>query len=87
MTPVKPMPAGGEVLVLHHARIRPCSHTMYCSDTELHLSEDGHHVLLSRYAELYSHGQVRWRRVCQHRVPLVRLLRWMLENGEPVSDR
>ncbi|WP_437879767.1 hypothetical protein [Pseudomonas sp. LRF_L74] len=55
-------------------------------ETSLALSEDGDSLLLRRYWEHYSAGD---RAICLercHRIPVERLVRWMICQGE-ASDR
>lgn len=74
-----------DALVLHR-RIKVLSReALHCREVELRLAEDGRHVLLSRYVELYSHEQISWCTIQQHQVPLVSIIRWMVDNGERVT--
>ncbi|WP_053146823.1 hypothetical protein [Pseudomonas sp. P97.38] len=69
-------------LVLHR-RMRTLEQgALHCREVELHLAEDGRHVVLSRYVERFSQDNVGWCAVHQHRVALVDMVRWMVENGE-----
>jgi hypothetical protein len=80
------MPANRELLVLHHVHVKACGQALYCSDTELRLTDDGDHVVLSHYVELYRADEAGWRSVDHHRVPLSSLLGWLMEHGERVDD-
>ncbi|SCW72603.1 hypothetical protein [Pseudomonas sp. NFACC05-1] len=73
-----------EVLVLHRRMRTLDPDVLHCREVELRLAEDGRHVLLNRYVELYRHEHVSWCAIQQHRVPLARMVRWMVDNGELV---
>lgn len=71
-------------LVLHR-RVKALSEqALHCREVELRLAEDGRHVLLSRYVELYRHEHISWCSIQHHQVPLVSIIRWMVDNGERV---
>ncbi|MGX9568173.1 hypothetical protein [Pseudomonas viciae] len=74
-----------QTLVLHRRMRALDPTTLHCREVELRLAEEGGHVLLSRYVELYRHEHVSWCAIHQHRVPLARMIRWMVEHGERVS--
>ncbi|WP_420232641.1 hypothetical protein ACN079_27320 [Pseudomonas sp. ABY48] len=73
-----------EAMVLHRRMRVLAPDVLHCREVELRLAEDGRHVLLSRYVELYRHQHVSWCALQQHRVPLAKMVRWMADNGEPV---
>ncbi|WP_263263864.1 hypothetical protein [Pseudomonas sp. RIT-PI-S] len=58
---------------------RTCLH---CHEIDLRLAGDGHHVVLSRYVELYSAGGGSAGRIRQHQVSVAALVRWMVKQGE-----
>ncbi|KAB0549913.1 hypothetical protein F7R01_01480 [Pseudomonas argentinensis] len=67
-----------EVLVLHRRIRTPDLATLHCRELELRLDADGRYLVLSRYAELYSEDRCVWGSSRDHRVSLVRLLRWVV---------
>ena len=74
-----------DVLVLHR-RVKVLDRGMlHCRELELRLAEDGRHVLLSRYLELYSQAHVGECAIHHYRVPLASMIRWMVNNGEQES--
>ncbi|WP_058546797.1 hypothetical protein [Pseudomonas fluorescens] len=58
---------------------------LHCRELELRLTEDGRHVLLSRYLELYCHEKASECSVRHYRVPLASMIRWMVDNAEQRS--
>lgn len=58
---------------------------LHCRELELRLTEDGRHVLLSRYLELYCHEKASACSVRHYRVPLASMIRWMVDNAEQRS--
>jgi hypothetical protein len=73
------------VLVLHR-RVKSLDQgILHCREIELQLTEDGRHLLLSRYLELYSHDQVGACDIQNYRVPLASMIRWMVSHGERMS--
>ncbi len=58
---------------------------MHCREIELRLADDGSHVMLSRYIELYGNEQAAWCSVRHHRIPLTRMIRWIISHGEVVK--
>ncbi|SCY50281.1 MULTISPECIES: hypothetical protein [unclassified Pseudomonas] len=75
-----------QVLVLHRRMRLLEPDVLHCREVELRLAEDGRHVLLNRYVELYRHEHVSWCAIQQHRVPLAKMVRWLVDNGEQVKD-
>ncbi|WP_210639384.1 MULTISPECIES: hypothetical protein [unclassified Pseudomonas] len=74
-----------DALILNR-RVKTLSRdTLHCREFSLQLAEDGRHVLLSRYVELYRHEDISWCAIRHHRVPLARMIRWMVDHGERVS--
>lgn len=71
-----------QTLVLHRRTRSPGQASLHCRELELRLSEDGRHILLSRYVELFSNEDSSWSAVRHHRVPLTRMVRWLIDNGE-----
>ncbi|MCO8165945.1 hypothetical protein NJC38_27835 [Pseudomonas sp. 21LCFQ010] len=67
------------VLVLHRRLRAPDIKSLHCRELALHLDEDGRHLVLSRYTELYSDDQSIWGVNHEHKVPLASLLRWMIK--------
>ncbi|WP_331275380.1 MULTISPECIES: hypothetical protein [Pseudomonas] len=55
---------------------------LHCREVDLRLAEDGRHVVLSRYVELFSQEHGSWCAIHHHRVSLVDMVRWMVEHGE-----
>jgi len=71
-----------DVLVLHR-RVKALGQgALHCRELELRLAEDGRHVLLSRYLELYRQEQVGECTIEHYRVPLASMIRWMVNNAE-----
>lgn len=73
------------VLVLHRRVKNLEQGILHCREIELQLTEDGRHLLLSRYLELYSHDQVGSCDIQNYRVPLASMIRWMVSHGERMS--
>ncbi|WP_263142931.1 hypothetical protein [Pseudomonas sp. RIT-PI-AD] len=73
--------AADEVLVLHRRMRSPRLESLHCRAFELRLAEDGRHLILSRYTELYCEDRSAWESIGHHRVPLVSLVRWMIGHG------
>ncbi|MBC3384928.1 hypothetical protein HU715_012740 [Pseudomonas sp. SWRI12] len=71
-----------EALVLHRRMRLLQPDALHCREVELRLAEDGSHVLLNHYVELYRHQRLGWCALRQHRVPLAAIVRWMIDNGE-----
>ncbi|MDO7896064.1 hypothetical protein [Pseudomonas citrulli] len=69
-------------LVLHRRMRTLGQGALHCREVELCLAEDGRHVVLSRYVERFSQEGADWCSVHHHRVALVDMVRWMVENGE-----
>ncbi|WP_070887371.1 hypothetical protein [Pseudomonas argentinensis] len=76
-----------DVLVLHRRIRTPDMTTLHCRELELRLDTDGRHLVLSRYTELYCENQSIWGATRDHKVSLVSLLRWMVnqENGAKIA--
>ncbi|MBD0703980.1 MULTISPECIES: hypothetical protein [unclassified Pseudomonas] len=73
------------VLVLHR-RVKTLDQgILHCREIELQLTEDGRHLLLSRYLELYGHDQADACDIQNYRVPLASMIRWMVSHGERMS--
>lgn len=72
-----------QALVLHRRVRTPAPDTLHCREVELRLAEDGSHVVLSRYIELYRHEQGSRQAIHHHRVALADMIRWMVDHGEP----
>jgi hypothetical protein len=72
-------------LVLHRRVRTPSQDSLHCREIELRLADDGRHLLLSRYVELYGDEQAAWCLVRHHRIPLNRMIRWMIGQGELVN--
>lgn len=75
-----------EALVLHRRTRALDPGTLHCREVDVRLAEDGRYVLLSRYVELYRHEHVSWCAIQQHQVPLAKMIRWMVDNGERVRS-
>lgn len=58
---------------------------LHCREVELRLTEDGRHVLLSRYVELYCHEKASECTARHYRVPLASMIRWMVDHAEQGS--
>lgn len=67
------------LLVLHRRLRAPDGQSLHCRELDLRLDEDGRHLVLSRYTELFSDDQSIWGASHEHKVPLVNLLRWMIK--------
>jgi hypothetical protein len=74
-----------EALVLYRRLRLPGPAALHCREIELRLSDDGGHVVLSRYLELNCQGQAGWCSIRHYRVPLANMVRWMTDNGESVN--
>lgn len=74
-----------DALVLHRRTRAPNQASLHCREIELCLADDGRHVMLSRYVELYSDEHAAWCSVRHHRIPLTRMIRWIISNGEVVK--
>lgn len=70
-----------ERMILHRRMRAPDAQSLHLREFELRLADDGCHLTLCRYAELYSHDQFKWGAITHHRVPLVSVIRWMIDNG------
>jgi len=70
-------------LVLHRRMRAPDPASLHCREIELRLDEDGRHLVLSRYTELYREERTAWCSISHHHIPLVSVIRWMIENGTP----
>ncbi|WP_454864877.1 hypothetical protein [Pseudomonas rhizophila] len=73
------------VLVLHRRVKNLEQGILHCREIELQLTEDGRHLLLSRYLELYGHDQADACDIQNYRVPLASMIRWMVSHGERMS--
>ena len=74
-----------DALVLHRRTRAPNQASLHCREIELRLADDGRHVMLSRYVELYGDEHTVWCSARHHRVPLTRMIRWLISNGEEVQ--
>lgn len=74
-----------DVLVLHRRTRTPCPASLHCREIELRLADDGQHIVLNRYVELYRDEHTAWCSVQQHCVPLASLIRWMVSTGERLT--
>ncbi|WP_413791689.1 MULTISPECIES: hypothetical protein [unclassified Pseudomonas] len=74
-----------QALVLHRRIKHLGRETLQCREVELRLTEDGQHVLLSRYVELYRHEKAGECTVRHYRVPLAGMIRWMVDHAEEAS--
>ncbi len=72
-------------MVLHRRTRAPDRTSLHCREIELSLTDDGQHVMLSRYIELYGDEHTAWCSIRHHRVPLTRMIRWMINNGEGIQ--
>ncbi|MCI8209424.1 hypothetical protein AUC61_07745 [Pseudomonas sp. S25] len=70
-----------EALVLHRRTRNPNPASLHSREIELRVADDGRHVLLSRYVELFSQDDAAWCTVRHHRVPLASMIRWMISHG------
>jgi hypothetical protein len=71
-----------QALVLHRRTRMTSPVSLHCREIELSVGEDGRHVTLSRYVELYGDESSAWCSVQHHRVPLASMIRWMISHGE-----
>jgi hypothetical protein len=71
-----------QTLVLHRRTRSPDQASLHCRELELRLCADGRHIMLSRYVELFSTADTSWSAVHHHRVPLTRMVRWLIDNGD-----
>ncbi|MGN8277084.1 hypothetical protein ACLEJQ_05870 [Pseudomonas sp. SMV71] len=74
-----------QVLSLHRRMRTPAPDALHCREVELRLAEDGSHVVLSRYVEVYRHERGSRPSVRHHRVSLANMVRWMVDHGEQIS--
>ena len=79
------MSARTQNLVLYRRMRTPCATSLHCREMELSLAEDGRHLVLNRYTELYGDAGNSWCSVAQHRVGLAAMVRWMLDHGDSVE--
>jgi hypothetical protein len=70
-----------EALVLHRRTRNPNPASLHSREIELRLTEDGRHVTLSRYVELYGDENNTWCTARHHSVPLKNMIRWIISNG------
>ena len=70
-----------DALVLHRRTRIPTPASLHSREIELRLTDDGRHVTLSRYVELYSDQHTAWCSVRHHHVPLTSMIRWMISHG------
>lgn len=71
-----------QTLVLHRRTRSLGQASLHCRELELSLCDDGRHIMLSRYVELFSNEDSSWSEVRHHRVPLTRMVRWLIDNGD-----
>ena len=76
------MTSRNQALVLHRRTRMTNPAALHCREIELSVAEDGCHVTLSRYIELYSDEANGWCSVRHHRIPLASMIRWMISHGE-----
>lgn len=74
-----------QALTLHRRMRTVAPDALHCREVELRLAEDGSHVVLSRYVELYRHEQGSRQAVQHHRVSLANMIRWMVDHGEQIT--
>ena len=75
------MTSRAQTLVLHRLIRRPTAASLHSREVELRLSDDGRFVTLSRHVERYGNPDTQWSGVRHHRVPVARLIRWMISQG------
>jgi hypothetical protein len=75
------MTSRAQALVLYRIIRRPAPATLHSRETELRLSDDGRYVTLSRYVERFGDTEAAWCVVRHHRVPVLRIIRWMISSG------
>jgi len=78
------MPSKATPLILHQRVVKRGSASLHCREISLRLSNDQHHLVLTRYTEHYSPEGLQWVER-SHTVPMSDLLQWMIANGEPQS--
>lgn len=71
-----------QALVLHRRTRMASPALLHCREIELAVEQDGRHVTLSRYVELYGDKDSAWCSVQHHRIPLASMIRWMISHGE-----
>lgn len=76
------MPDRRAALVLHRRTRTPNPASLHCREIELSLADDGRHITLSRYVEVFSHQDTAWCTAHHHRVPVKSMIRWMISHGE-----
>lgn len=74
-----------DALVLHRRTRAPNQASLHSREIELRLSDDGRHIVLSRYLELYSEPHSGWCSARHHRISLARMVRWMISHGLEVQ--
>ncbi|MCJ8206957.1 hypothetical protein [Pseudomonas sp. RGM2987] len=74
-----------QALTLRRRMRTPAPDALHCREVELRLAEDGSHVVLSRYVELYRHEQGSQQTIHHHRVSLAHMIRWMVDHGEQIA--
>lgn len=70
-----------QAVVLQRITRRPTPATLHSREIELRLTDDGRYVMLSRYLERYGDPETAWCGVRHHRVPVARMIRWMISYG------
>lgn len=70
-----------QALILHRLVRRPTAATLHSREIELGLSDDGCYVTLSRYVERFGNPETAWSGVRHHRVPVARVIRWMISHA------
>ncbi|MGE8500583.1 MAG: hypothetical protein ACN6O6_24040 [Pseudomonas sp.] len=69
-------------LTLHRRLRTPDQASLHCRELDLRLTDDGQHLVLCRYVELYRDDRFTWGTTHHHRVPLLNVVRWMVRQGE-----
>lgn len=67
--------------VLRRTIRSPAPATLHSREVELRMTDDGRYVTLSRYVERYGDPDTAACCVRHHRVPVARMIRWMVSHG------
>lgn len=70
-----------QAVVLQRITRRPTPAILHSREVELRLTDDGRYVVLSRHVERYGDPETAWCGVRHHRVPVARMIRWMISYG------
>lgn len=73
-----------ESLMLVQHMANQANATLHYREISLKLSADQQYLTLTHYSESYNPKDLEWVEFC-HRVNVAELIRWMIEQGEPLE--